>query len=152
MWKNWLNCHNYMNWVHGMFEYSLVMNICLTIVCCHGDHVATTTLVTSWLLVHPCVTNVCLFFLVHTLLCDSQQFIQLWATMLPTRCPVCDYCMQCIYQESIKPVKPAQYAPDIICIATEALREWIHPLSAWLARILWLQLCTHYHGDYPLVV
>jgi len=40
--------------VHGMFEYSLVMNISLTIVCCHGDHVATTTL-SPWQ--HSCIVH-----------------------------------------------------------------------------------------------
>ena len=69
-------------------------------------------MVTSWLPAHPHVTQACLFFLVHTLLCDSQQIRTDMATMLLTNWPICDDCMQCIYQESIKPVKSAQYAPD----------------------------------------
>ena len=40
----------------------------------------------------------------------ANKFVQLWATMLPTNWPVCDDCMQCIYQKCIKSVKPAQYS------------------------------------------
>ena len=67
----------------------------------------------------PSLCSVC--FSWYTPSCVRANKIQmLWATMLQTNWPICD---NCIYQESIKPVKSAQYPPDIICMATEAFHE-----------------------------